>query len=149
MPVPLFVMVTHDWRYGIRKINTTENLRSHGGVDLHLIKLCRCQTARFVDDVGGNGELADVMKQGSGFKCTDLRDAETQNLAEAGRVNLHPAHVAMRCLIFRVYCRGKRFGSGKVHAAELFGLTRFRAKAKPGEVNHLRAGKQCDAQESK
>src|SRR5437660_1465202 len=67
-------------------------------MDLHLIKLCRCQAARFVDDVGGNGELANVMKQGSGFKCSDLGVAEIGAL-KAGAL-LHdvgklavPAHI--------------------------------------------------------
>ena len=52
----------------IGKVHALENLGAYYRVDLHLFELFRRQPTRLVDDVLGNGQLADVMQQGCGPK---------------------------------------------------------------------------------
>ena len=55
-----------------------ENFRTHDGVDLHLFELFRRQLARLGDDVLGDRELADVMKQRGGAQRLFIFVAQAQ-----------------------------------------------------------------------
>src|SRR5882672_10868577 len=64
-PVPLLVMVAHNGRYWIRKVNPAEYLRADGGVNLHFFKLGGSQSAGLVDDMRRHCKFPNVVKQGS------------------------------------------------------------------------------------
>src|SRR5215470_10607112 len=60
--VPAFVMMTDDRHDGIRKVHATQYLRTHNGVNLHLLKLCGCQSPGLIQDMWRHGEFADIVQ---------------------------------------------------------------------------------------
>ena len=70
--VPALVMVADDGHDRVREIDAFEYLRADGRVNLHLVKLGGRQLPRLVQDVIGDGELADVVQQRAGLQRLDL-----------------------------------------------------------------------------
>jgi hypothetical protein len=57
------MMVPDDRRHGIGKVDHGEDVGADGRVLLHDLKFRRAQAAGFVQDVLGNGDLADIVQQ--------------------------------------------------------------------------------------
>ncbi len=62
-------------------------------MDLHLFEFFGSQASWLGNDVFGNGQLADIVKQGGGLQSIELFLADAHLLADLGRINAHPLQV--------------------------------------------------------
>src|SRR6185295_6745989 len=59
--IPLLMVMPHDRDNWIREIDATQYLCSYHGMDLHLIELGGCQSARLIQDVRRHCQLSYVV----------------------------------------------------------------------------------------
>src|SRR4030095_2329024 len=104
--IPLFVMVADDRNYRIGKIHAAEHLGANHGVNLHLLEFRGRKSTGLIQNVRWYCKFADVVKQRTSLQRRYFIRRQLKHFSEAGSVDLHPANVAMRCLILCVDCGG-------------------------------------------
>src|SRR6476660_5843783 len=104
----------------VREVDSSEDVAADGGMNLHLRKFGFGKFARFVQDVFGHRQLANIVKQSSSKKRLQFLAAEVEESAHLRRINLSSANVAMSCLVFCVDRNRQRLNRVHVNLRHLF-----------------------------
>ena len=89
-------------------------------MNLHLLELFRSEAARFVDDVIGHGQLADVVQQSRGAQCVHFLLAQSKLLGDLHRVGAHTVQMLVRGVVLGVDGQGQTLNGAQVKRAHLF-----------------------------
>jgi hypothetical protein len=117
--VPVLMMVANDRHHWKRKLDSRQDGCTHVRVLLHLL-VFRCgQRTRFVEDMFGNRQLAQVVEESGGTERlhVHLRGAEGSRQPRAEQLNA--ADVSVRHLILGVDRHRERFDGRIIQAAKL------------------------------
>src|SRR5262245_9962684 len=123
--VPALVMVTHDRHHRIRESDSLQNLSANDRMNLHLLEFRGGQLAGLVENMIGNGQLADVVKQRADLQRLYLSFGEMVEPRQSFGINLYPSDVAVRRLVLGVYGACQRFDRRKVKAADFLDVPRL------------------------
>src|SRR4051794_35811710 len=96
-------MVSHDRNNGIWELDGRQNVRSHAGVQLHLLKFCGGKRARLVQDVLRNCQLTHIVEERCCLDGAYLRNVmNSQAPGQSDSEALNTPNVTVRDLIFCV-----------------------------------------------
>ena len=124
--VPVLMVMPDDRHDGIREFDHRQDVGADRRMTLHHLELGRRELSRFVQDVLGHRQLADVVQQRRGSDRLQLhivRDAE--RVSEAEGIVLDPPDVIARDLILRVDGMRKRFDGREVDVVHLAEVADF------------------------
>jgi hypothetical protein len=118
--VPLLMMRAHDGSHGIGKSHAFEDICADSRVNLHLLEFFRSETPRFVDDVIGNRQFADVVQQRRGPNSIHVLLAEREFLSDLDGIGSHAMQMLVRGVILGVNCQRKALDGAQMEGAHLF-----------------------------
>ena len=114
------MVVAYEILYRIRKGHQTENIRPNAGVLSHLLFLPLGERGRFVEDVFGNRQLADIVHQrGCPQPFNFIFVSNPAVFSQPKSQGLDPLDVAMSFGVLGVDGHGQRFNGRLIEFVEL------------------------------
>src|SRR5438309_8574411 len=107
-------MMTHNRDNRIREVHSLKDLRAYHCVDFHLLEFGGGELTRLVQDVIGNGYLANIVQQRARLESLDLEPVQTEMPCEPRGVHLNSIDVIVSYLVLRINRSGERLDRGKV-----------------------------------
>src|SRR5262245_32858754 len=119
LAVPSFVMVANDRNNGVADVDIRQHVGADDRMHLHLLELVFSQLAWLVEDVTGNAELSNIVKQSAGLERIDLGLREFEDLSHPAGKMSHPLNMFVCGLILGIDCHCQHLQDRVVDLAHL------------------------------